>query len=341
MVVKIMDEQILQNEEQFVEESENLINESPEEGTPKKPPMKRETKRIIFYTLMMIFPMAQFLLFYVYINFSEIMLAFQLYAIDPNDAENYIITFSTVNFEFVFNFLFQVKNIPLVTNSVIYYVLHTAVGTTLALAFSYYIYKKYFLSELFRVILFLPQVISGLVLSLLFNYIVTDVYKELTGAPYGLMSPNSDMVFGTLIIYNLWLGFGTNILLYSGAMSGINDSIVESAHLDGVTVLSEFFYITFPMIFSTFSTFIITGVSGIFTQQLHLFAFFGLEAPQAVRTLGYYIYISTLRSGVVKPDDKFFSFGELSALGLTITLVVLPITFGVRSLLEKLGPTTE
>ena len=34
-----------------------------------------------------------------------------------------------------------------------HFAIHLVVGTSLALLFSYYIYKKYFLAELFRVIL--------------------------------------------------------------------------------------------------------------------------------------------------------------------------------------------
>lgn len=326
-----MDEQILQDVEQIVEE--------PEITPKKKAPMTREKKRVLFYTLMLIFPMLQFLVFYVYVNFYEILLAFQEYEAIEGVANKLNVKYTLGNFKFVYNYIFNTTNIPLITNSVIYYVLHTAIGTSLALAFSYYIYKKYFMAEFFRVILFLPQVISGLVIALLFKYICEDVYCALAGVKQGLME-NPDYTFTTLIIYNLWLGFGTNILLYTGAMSGINDSIVESAHLDGVNVFSEFFHITFPMVFSTFSTFIITGLSGIFTQQLHLYTFYGGGAPPEVRTLGYYIYTSTLHSGVVK-EGNYFSYGELSALGLMITLIVLPITFGVRSLLENCGPSVE
>ena len=331
MVDKFMDEQVLQDVEQMVEE--------PEIAPKKKAPMTREKKRILFYTLMLIFPMAQFLLFYVYVNFYEISLAFQMHVAKENEAVGYDILLTFDNFKYAYNFIFQAKNIPLVTNSVIYYVLHTAIGTSLALAFSYYIYKKYFMAELFRVVLFLPQIISGMVIALLFKYICEDVYIALSGEKMGLMG-NPDYRFTTLIVYNLWLGFGTNILLYTGAMSCINDSIVESAHLDGTNVFTEFFYITFPMVFSTFSTFIITGLSGIFTQQLHLFTFYGTTAPLEVRTLGYYIYTSTLQSGLLREKD-YFTYGELSALGLMITLIVLPLTFGVRALLEKIGPSVD
>ena len=105
-----MDEKILQNDEQFVEENY-------EENAPKKKaPLTRETKRKIFYTLMMIFPMAQFLLFYVYVNFSEILLAFQMYT-ESVGAIGYDITYTLDNFVYVFNYVFNTQNIPVASNS--------------------------------------------------------------------------------------------------------------------------------------------------------------------------------------------------------------------------------
>ena len=136
MVDNFMDEKVIQDVEQVVEE--------PEIAPKKKAPLTREKKRIIFYTLMLIFPMAQFLLFYVYVNFYEILLAFKMFVPIEGSAVGFVETFTFDNFRYVFNFIFVSKNIPLITNSILYYILHTAVGTSLALAFSYYIYKKYF-----------------------------------------------------------------------------------------------------------------------------------------------------------------------------------------------------
>ncbi len=318
-----------------------------ENSSPKKDNrLTREKKRLIFYVLMLILPLAQFLIFYVYVNISSILLGFQKYT-EKAGSIGYDITFTWDNYIYVFNFLAKPHNLPLITNSLIYFVIHLGIGTTLALVFSYYIYKQYALSQLFRVILFLPQVISGLVLSLLFNYIVEDVYVSIFNLPknQGLMT-NPDTQLGALIFYNLWLGFGTNILLYCGAMSGIDPSITEASELDGVNVIQEFFYITFPMIFSTFTTFIIANVASMFTQTLHLYTIYASNAPDAMRTLGYHIQISTLNAGLAgsnssNPNIPYFSHPQLSALGLIITLVMLPITFGIRAMLERFGPSVN
>ena len=96
----------------------NNVDESGMETEPApkvKQPMRRETKRIIFYTLMMIFPFAQFLLFYVYVNFSEIMLAFQVYTEKTGAAIGYDITYSVENFVYVYNFVFNTDNSPFFT----------------------------------------------------------------------------------------------------------------------------------------------------------------------------------------------------------------------------------
>ncbi|MBQ8374239.1 MAG: sugar ABC transporter permease, partial [Clostridia bacterium] len=185
------------------------------------------------------------MIFYVYVNFNTILLAFQEYSYSSG-ASGYDVKFAGFdNFISVIQMLGTGDNISMIWNSLLVYVVSLAVGTTLALFFSYYIYKKYFMSGVFQVFLFLPQVLSSVVLSLLFKYMVTDGYMALTGASKGLLDmPDSRL--GTLLFFHIWASFGANILIYSGAMSGINESVVESAQLEGVNALQEFWYITLP-----------------------------------------------------------------------------------------------
>ena len=322
-------------------ENETII----ETNVPKKKILTREKKRVIFYSIMLILPLLHTLIFYFYLNFSSILLAFQKYELVFTPTLHYEITYTFDNFVSVLTYITAPNHVSMITTSVIYFAIHLVVGTSLALLFSYYIYKKYFLAELFRVILFLPQIVSSLVLVLLFKTIADDVYTVLFNlkANEGLMTnPNTRLL--TLVLYNLWIGFGTNILLYCGAMSGIDQSIVESSHLDGVNVFTEFFYITFPMIFSTFTVFVVTALSTIFSQQLNLYAFFGSGAPDALRTIGYFMTISTLQSSLVGHAGgsiTWWTYSEISAMGLSITLVTFPITFAVRRLMEKYGPSAN
>ncbi len=320
------------------QENPNGFNEVDNEEKVKLP-LTREKKRLIFYTLLMIYPVVHLSIFYVYANISALAMAFQKYS--EGTATQYHIDYVFLdNFKRVIDLFSSVKYQEMIWNSLLLYVLRMGVGMTLALVFSYYIYKKFALTELFRVMLFLPTIISGVVLTLLYEYIVEDVFVALSGRQYGLMTTNKMEV---VIFYNLWTGFGMNILMYSGAMSGINESISESAQLDGVNVITEFIYITLPMIFPTIITFLVMGISNIFVDQMGLYTFF--KDTATFQTVGYFIYVQSLQSNLIPPktiaekDILYLSYSEISALGLMITALILPITLTVRHLLEKYGPS--
>ena len=130
------------------------------------------------------------------------------------------------------------------------------------------------------------------------------------------------------------MGFGISVLLYSGAMSGIDNSLIEAAKLDGATSLSEFWHVVLSSIFPTITTFLVVGVAGIFINQMALFNFFGGEAPNSLSTFGYYMFVKV-------EDANIAQFPRLSALGILMTVVAVPITFVVKYLLEKFGPKTD
>lgn len=304
------------------------------EDKKNKGMLQNKRKRLIFYLIFMIFPVAHFVFFYVYVNISNIMLAFQSFDITPNGYKGSFVWFD--NFKFIIDMLGKGNNISMVTNSLIMYALKLFVVMVLAILFSYYIYKEFLFSKFFKVMLFLPRVISSVVMVLLFKYIVEDVYVALSGAQYGLLTSHG---LPTVLFYNIWVGFGTDILMYSGAMSGINESISESAQLDGANIVKEFWYITLPMIFPTVITFLVVGISSIFTEQMGLYTFFDEGAP--MKTVGYYLFVQAKISDLVAPDINTLSYPQISAFGLMITAIILPTSLTVKHLLEKYGPSAD
>ena len=226
----------------------------------------------------MIFPIVQFAIFYVGVNFNSLLLAFKDYT--------YIQELS--KFEYTFAKLDKFKQViselttdprlkAAVPNSLKLYFIGLIISSPLSLFFSYYIYKKKFARSFFRIALFLPSIISPIVLAVMFNNFAEEALPEYMlkwigfECPSLLQSPKTR--FTTLIFYNIWVGFGTSTLLYSSAMSGIDNEITEAAQLDGCTGIREFIYIVFPLIYRTWSTFFYTGFVGIFTSQLHLHSF--------------------------------------------------------------------
>ena len=303
---------------------------------------QRYVKKFIFYVCLVLLPSIQFALCYVYVNLNSFILAFQKYTANEG-ALGYTVTFANFeNFKTAWEIIKESSY--MLKNSMLMFVCKVGVGITLALLFSFYIYKKYVMSGLFRVILFMPQIISAVVFSLLFKYIVTDVYIYVAQEYFqatdviGLLN-NPETSLATTIFYNLWIGFGVNVLLFSGGMSAIDQSLVESAELDGTNLIQEFVYITVPMIWPTLVSFLILAVTGVFTDQMNLFTLFGNGANE-LSSFGYYLYINASNADIL-PNSNGVDYSILSALGLMLTIVLFPTTLLIRNLLNRFGPSED
>ena len=297
--------------------------------------MNKKVKTNLFVYSLIAYPLILFAIFYVATNFNSILLAFK--KIDTMSG-TYTWTFSNIQNAFE---LFTKSPVLLSTakNSLLAYVVLTFLGTPLGLIFSYYIYKKLPMSNAFRVILFLPSIISGIVMVTIFQFFVERAIPAFASQLFGVkmkgLLENPGSRYATIIFYNLWVGFGTSVLMYSNGMSGISQEMVESAHLDGATGLTEFWKITLPMIYPTLSTFLVTGIAGLFTNQIALSSFYGGGAPENLQTYGYYLYMKTKNA---KSDSEYTL---LAAMGLLLTVIVVPLTLGVKWALEKFGPKED
>ncbi len=292
--------------------------------------------RKVFYWCLAILPVLHYLIFYIGVNVNSILLAFRNWGIV--DGKRVLVWVGVDNFKLFFNnFLYGSELKNMLSNSLLYYSIGLVIGLPCALFFSFYIYKKYVLSEFFRVILFLPSMISSIVTVLMYKYLVEKGVVDLLGA-FGIemLSPmdNPEHQRTIVIIFNVIMSFGVNILMYASAMTRIPVSVVEYAHLDGVKPMREFLTITIPLIFDTISTFLIVGVSSIFVNQANVYAMFGHSAQSNVATLGYKLFILTT-------DVTETNFPEAASMGITFTLIAIPVTFGVRWLLNKINPDVQ
>lgn len=300
---------------------------------------RRKVGERIFWWSILLLPLIQFSIFYIGVNFNSILLAFQDIEMSL-DGSGY--KYSWVGFGNLKETITALFNEPDLVygfrNSLLAYVVGLIAGTGFALLFSYYIYKKKLFSGAFKIILFLPSIISSVAMILMFKYFIENAYPEamskLLGKRVDGLLANPDTVIGTLLFYSVWVGFGGSVLMYLGAMNGINESVVEAAYLDGITPLKEFIFITLPLIYPTLVTFLVTGLTGIFSNQIGLHAFFpnGIPDPR-YNTYGYYMFIHIA--------DGMIEYPHVAAMGLLMTMVLAPLTFFVRWVLEKFGPSVE
>jgi len=145
-----------------------------------------------------------------------------------------------------------------------------------------------------------------------------------------------------LMIYNIWFGFGTSVLMYSNKMSSIDDEIIESAHIDGATGFKEFWHIVLPLTYPTISVFLITGVAQICVNQFNVHQMFQYSADPSTRVLGYWFFIDV--AGKFKDLQSVDGAAELpfyAAIGVILTFITIPIALGTRWALERFGPSED
>lgn len=296
---------------------------------------KRRTNDLIFFTCLVAIPLLHFFIFYVCVNFNSILLAFKSYSSTDG--------YEWVGFENFSNLFRDFKKFTLyeqaLKNSLIVFFVGTSISASLSLFFSYYIYKKAPMKNLFKVLLFMPSIIPAIAMAAIFKQFadsaIPNIAKLLFDTEIKGLIQNPSTTLGTILFYNIWVGFGVNILLYLGAMNGISESVVEAAKLDGVTFFSEFIYITFPSVFSTFRTLLIVALGGVFVNQASLVSFFGISSEEAYFTIGYYLYKETVR---ISLNNSNAGLPQLAAFGLLLTGITVPIVFTVNWALKKYGP---
>ena len=300
---------------------------------------KRFDKKLLFYIGLLALPLLQFCIFYVYVNFKFIALAFKGY-----DVVNFTHEFvGFANFQTVFDKIFISKESTAfairLKNSLFNYAMTLLVGMVGAVVFSYYIYKKQFLSGTFKIVLFLPHIIPSVALISIFKYFVDAGGVTLVNSLFDLEQPietllkNDKYNYPIILSYSLFMGFGTQVLMYLGAMNKINPSITEAAELDGITFFKELWYITLPNVLSTITTFFVVGLTTFFTSDVGVYTFFAENAGPNIQTIGYY-----LKREIVRNTSNEAQWGYLSAFGLCCTLIVAPLSYTLRQILEKADP---
>ncbi len=267
---------------------------------------------------------------FVYTTSDSIALAFKTW--DYGEAKYVFTGFDT--FKRTFSELFSGGNLvnTALVNSVLLWLVQLLIAIPIAVIVSFALYKNVYFSGAFKIILFLPQIISSMVWILAFQFILNKLGLG------SLLKADSNVSKYTLLFYSLWLGFAGNMVMYTGAMSRVPPSLVEAGHLDGMTDLKEFWYIVIPLIFPTLSVILITCVMSIFTITIPAFSFFGYkeltyESSNHLYTFGLYTFMKGL-------GDKD-NIPVISALSMITCIIAAPVTLGVKSLLNKIGPTVE
>ena len=295
------------------------------------PKRKKIFRRRLFIFCFLAFPVVNFLIFYVYVNFDAFFMAFQR----PVTGQGFGATeWSLDNFKTIFKLLsFSEEGVlwQAFLNTVLFFLAGMLVGLPLSILMSYFIYKKIKGYKLFRFVTYLPNIITSSALVILFKNAVGPggpidaIITNLGGEYIDPLTVNETAIW-MIIFYSVSFGFGTNLIVLNGAMNGINQEMLEAAEIDGCNWFKELIYIIIPSVWPTISTIVVLATAGFLGATGPILAF--TKGTNGTMTLAFYIYQLVSGVGNGGQQDVYLA----SAIGVIMTLISFPLALLVRKL---------
>ena len=289
--------------------------------------------RIIFILCFILVPTINFLIFYVYVNFDGILMAFYRYDVNYNKIwgfENFTMFFDEL--------LHQSDGIQLAFVNTFKTFLINLIIFPWGIAVSYFLYKKIPLYKTFRVLFFLPSIINGIITVIVYkNFVsVEGPIAIMVQNMLGLSEPPDllgDPRFANTFvwIHMLWLSFPGDMIIWGGAFARIPDGVIESARIDGASWFTELVRIILPMIWPTFALKAIMLISSVFGASGAVFLL--TNGDYGTMTFSAWQYIQ-IRNSSNNPNSVIYNY--VSAIGIIVTLAAMVLVLLGKWLENKL-----
>jgi len=182
--------------------------------------------------------------------------------------------------------------------------------------------------DFFRIVFYIPNILSVVVISGIFSAIY-DIDRGLLNSilnlfgKEGVLWKGEQHVITSLVIAMVWQAIGYYMVMYMSSMAAVPESLYESAGLDGASRVAQFFQITIPLIWTNIRTtltfFIISTINMAF---LFVSAMTGGGPNNASNVALLYMYNQKNLGG---------GYGYAMAIGVVIFLV----SFGMSALVNK------
>lgn len=217
-------------------------------------------------------------------------------------------------------------------NSILLIVLVTIITMAFALIFAAILSREKIKGQsFFRIIFYIPNILSVVVISAIFSAIydpnqgllnsILSVFRAKDAAPI-LWLGNQRLVVYSLVIAMVWQAIGYYMVMYMASMAGVPESLYESANLEGAGKIYQFFHITLPLIWTNVRT----------TLTFFIISTINLS----------FLFVQAMTSG--KPDgasEVFLSYmygqaytNSSYGYGMAIGVVVFLFSFGLAGLVN-------
>ncbi|WP_321433682.1 carbohydrate ABC transporter permease [Trichococcus flocculiformis] len=225
-------------------------------------------------------------------------------------------------------------------NNLKYIVCIWFIVTPVQFILAYILFIKIRGAQYFKLMLFLPYVISSTIIGF-FTTLIFDpnigslnAVIESMGGIGGLWLGDPNMAFKILILVVLWQGIGTGMMIFYSDMQGIPNSLIEASEMDGANEWVKLTKIIFPMSISSFTTNMVMSTIwalAVFDLPFLLGGVTG-GADKSLDFVNIMFYRYTF--GTALNGKSNMGFG--AAISVVMFLIIAVITLVLTQLLKKL-----
>lgn len=149
-------------------------------------------------------------------------------------------------------------------------------------------------SNVFRVVYFVPTVLSSVIIGVMFNFVLH--YAGPLNGILGLlgMDPvdwlgNPATALTSLISIELWSTFGMGVLIFLSGLSTVPPELIEAARLDGASAIQTFRYVIVPVLRPIIEFALVVTCIGMLTSMFGLIYVMTAGGPGTATYLPEYL----------------------------------------------------
>lgn len=217
-------------------------------------------------------------------------------------------------------------------NTVTFLVIHIPLQIVIALMLAYFLDQKLFLKGFFRATFFMPVVISGVV--------VTMVWQQLYGLDSGLINKllvsiglgkvpwltDKNVAMISIAIMATWKNVGLYVILFLVGLQSVPRRYYEAADVEGANQWQKFRFITLPAINPTIFMVTILSTIGGFNLFIEPYIMTGGGPLNSTLSAMLYIY---------KHAFEYYHMGYSATLGIFFAFIIMMVVVVQKYTIEK------
>lgn len=234
-----------------------------------------------------------------------------------------------------YKLLLSNKELGTMLKNNIFLLLHIPIQLVLAFIFAVYIYERKPGWRFFRSLYYLPQVTSVMVIGTVFRNFFSfrgpiNIILDSLGIPAVDFLADGDKAIWVILAALVWQSLGWQMLIISGGLSSMDDSVLEAATLDGAGYWSKMFRVIIPLQIRTIEYSIVVSIIWVFSGLYNFIYSITDGGPgYATTTLDYMIYLKAFRANG--------QMGVACACAMILLIVVLVLVGIQRKLSNKVS----